>query len=75
MAWFIPLLIGLAFTVISYLITPRPKAPKPEAARDLENPTAEAGRPAAVLFGTKTIRDPNIIWYGDKSKVTYKIKA
>lgn len=67
MAWFIPLLIGLALNIIAYLIMPKPKAPKPEAAKDGENPVAEAGKPLPVLSGSMTIKELNILWYGEKA--------
>lgn len=73
--WLVALLISLAIQVVAYIIMPKPKAPKPEAARDLESPTAEAGRPIPVVFGTVTVKGPNILWYGDKSVRTYKVKA
>lgn len=71
------LVIGLAlFSVaLNLLLAPRPKAPKPEAAKDLENPTAEAGRPFPVPFGTITIKGLNSLWYGNKSLRTTKVKA
>lgn len=61
--------ISLALAVVSYLITPKPSAPKPQI-RDLEAPTAEAGKPVQVLFGSMTIKGPNIIWYGKKGQIT-----
>lgn len=75
MAFFVALGISLAISIISYLIMPKPKAPKPEAAKDLEDPTAEAGRPIPVVFGTMTVKGLNVLWFGDKSKRTYKVKA
>jgi hypothetical protein len=74
-AWFIPLLISLAIQVVAYILMPKPKAPKPEAAQDLQNPTAEAGRPIPVVFGTVTVKGVNILWYGDKTIRTYKVKS
>lgn len=73
--WLIGLLISLAIQIVAYIIMPKPKTPKPEAAQNLENPTAEAGRPIPVVFGTVTVKGPNILWFGDKSVRTYKIKA
>ena len=67
MAWWIAIIIALALNVVAYLIMPKPKAAKPEAAKDLENPTAESGRPVPVLFGTVTVKGLNVLWYGDKS--------
>lgn len=75
MAFFVALGISLAISIVSYLIMPKAKAPKPEAAKDLEDPTAEAGRPIPVVFGTMTVKGLNVLWFGDKSKHTYKVKA
>lgn len=67
MAWFIPLLVGLALNIIAYLIMPKPKQPKPEAAKDAEDPVAEAGKPLPVLSGSITVKGLNIIFFGEKS--------
>lgn len=75
MAWFLPLLIGIALSVVATLLMPKPKQPKPEAAKDLESPTADASRPVAVIFGTITVNDPNILWSGDKARRTYQVKV
>lgn len=75
MAWFLALLVGLALNVLSYLILPKPKAPKPEAAKDQDNPVAEAGIPVKVIFGTITVKGLNTLWYGDKNKAEYEVKA
>lgn len=73
--WLLGLLISVAIQIVAYIIMPKPKAPKPEAAKDLENPTAEAGRPIPVVFGTVTIKGPNVLWYGEKSINTFKVSA
>lgn len=57
------------------LLTPKPKTPKPEAVKDLEDPTAEAGRPIPVVFGTITVKGLNVIWFGNKALRTYKVKG
>lgn len=75
MAFFVQLAISIALNVIAYLIMPKPKAPKPEAAKDLEDPTAEAGRPIPVLFGRMLIKGPNVVWFGEKDISTYKVAA
>lgn len=74
-AWWVVLAISIAIQIAAYIIMPKPKAPKPEAAQDLQNPTAEAGRPIPVVFGTVTVKGVNILWFGDKSIRTYKTKA
>lgn len=65
--WIISLLIGLAFTALSYILQPKPKSEKPAAAQEADNPTADAGKTIPVLFGTMTIKSPNILYFGDKS--------
>jgi hypothetical protein len=75
MAWFIALLVGLALQVVAYLLMPKPKQAKPPAAQDLEDPTAEAGRPIPVVFGTITVKGINVIHYSDKLVREYKISV
>lgn len=71
--WWVSLLIGLALSVVAYLIMPKPKQPKPPAAKDMEDPTAEAGRPIPVVFGTITVKGGNLLWYGEKSLAERKV--
>lgn len=73
MWWLFSILIAIAVQVIVYLLTPKPKGPTPQAVTDMEGPTAEAGRPIPVIFGTVTIKGVNIIWYGDKSYSTFMV--
>lgn len=63
MWWFAALFIG-AF-VVSYMITPKPQARPPAGIDEFRIPTAQEGREIPVLFGTKDIVSPNIVWYGD----------
>lgn len=74
-AWFIALLIGLVLNIVAYLIMPKPKVAKPEAAKDLDNPVAEAGKPQPIVFGTLTVKGLNVLWYGDKNMLTKKVRA
>lgn len=60
------LAIGLVLAYVSYLLMPKPKQPKPPAAKEAEAPTAEAGRPIPVLFGSVTISSLNNMGYWDK---------
>lgn len=69
----VALAVGLTLAFISFLLTPRPKVAKPNEVQDLQSPTAEAGRPMPVVFGTVLIESPNVLWYGEKS--TEKKKA
>lgn len=71
----IQLVVSVVFALLAFLIPPKAKTPKPEAAAEMENPTADAGRPIPVVFGTVTIKDPNFLWYGEKNVRTFKVKA
>lgn len=61
--------------VLSYVLAPKPKAPKPDGVKQLEDPTAEAGKEMCVIFGTVTQKDPNVLWFGEKGVKTYQVKA
>ena len=74
MAIFVAIGLAVASVVLSLLLMPKPKTPKPDAAKDLDNPTAEAGKPIPVVFGTITVKGLNVLWYGDKQTSTYKKK-
>ncbi len=71
----ISLAISVVSAVIQLLVAPKPKAPQPEAARDLEEPTAEAGRPVQIIWGTVTVKGPNVLWFGEKSNKQYRVKV
>lgn len=73
--WFASLLIGLAISIVAYLIMPKPKQPKPPEAKDLEGPVAEAGKPVPVVFGSMRVRGLNLLWYGHISKRVYEVSA
>lgn len=74
-AWWLSLIIGLVLSVVSMLLAPKPKKVKPPEVTEMEDPTAEAGRPIPVVFGTLTIKSPNILWFGQKRSREYEIKA
>jgi hypothetical protein len=74
-AWFVAVLIAVAIAAIAIVLMPRPHTPRPDATKDLENPTADAGRPIPVPFGTIMIKGLNVMWYGDKGQRTYKRNA
>lgn len=69
------LAITIALTIVSYILMPKPKQPRPEAARDGEAATADAGIEIPWLFGTKLIKAPNVLDATDKTLTTYKVKA
>jgi hypothetical protein len=75
MGWFVYLLIAIAFQVIAFLLAPKPKKQQPPETQDLDNPVAERGKPIPVVFGTLTVKGLNVLWYGDKGYVKYKVNA
>lgn len=50
--------------VVSIMLAPRPESQKPAGLDEFQVPTAEAGREIPVLFGTRMIKGPNVVWYG-----------
>lgn len=73
--FFVQLAVGIALMVIAFLIMPKPKQEQPAASRDLANPTAEAGRPVPVVFGTLYVKGGNVIDYMDKGKHDFEVNA
>ncbi len=73
--WLVALLISVALQIASYIIMPKVKAPKPDAVQDMDSPTAEAGRPMPVVFGTMTVKSPNCLWWGEKTKYSFQVDA
>ncbi|MEP2533546.1 hypothetical protein [Shimia sp.] len=65
--FFAAVLVGFGSLVIGYILMPKTKAPKPPSVEDLENPTAEAGRPIPVPFGSIEISGVNVLAYGQKT--------
>lgn len=73
--WIIALIVTIALNVVAYVITPKPKGPKPEAAQQAEAPTAEAGKPIPVLFGTARLSETNILGWWEKGTRQYQVKV
>lgn len=73
--WLIQLVVAVALAVISYALAPKPKKQKPPATRDLDDPTAEAGRPIPVVFGTINVKSGNILYFTDKGKREYEVRV
>lgn len=57
------LLISIVLTVLSYVLRPKPQ--RPEADRDIQVPEARQGKPIPVVFGTRFVNDPSVVWWGD----------
>ena len=74
MTFLVAFLVSFVLQVIAYLFMPKPKQPS-QATKDLEYPTAEAGRPIPRVWGKVTIKSSNILWYGEKDIHKYEVKA
>lgn len=65
------LVFAIVLAVISYALQPRPKMPVPAAATEMDNPTASAGTPLPVVFGTMTVKSANFLGYWAKEVHEY----
>ena len=74
MAWIYAVVFVVAL-VASFAMMPKPQSRPPAGLGDIKAPTAEEGREIPVLFGTRDIRGPNVVWYGDFKAVAVKKKG
>lgn len=61
-------IIGWAVsTVLSALLAPKPKLKDAQPAQigDKDIPMASADAPIPVVFGTRVVSQPNVVWWGD----------
>lgn len=63
MWWYIAVFI--VSLVVSHAMMPKPQSQPPAGLGDIKAPTAEEGREIPVLFGTRVVEGPNVVWYGD----------
>lgn len=75
MQFLIYIAVLLVAAYVSYALAPKPPRPKPASLEDFDIPTAEQGRPIPIVFGTKLVRGPNVIWYGDLDTEAIKVSG
>jgi hypothetical protein len=72
--------IGMALTVASLAISlvqmltykaPEPPVPPPQAISFI--PTAEQGKAIPVVFGTRIVTQPNVVWWGHPHAIKNQI--
>jgi hypothetical protein len=70
--YWIVMLVGVAYSMSN-----KPKTQRPSALTldDVKIPLVEIGKEIPVLFGTRDIEDPHVIWYGDLRTVPVKSKG
>lgn len=65
------LIISLvASVIVSYAIRKKIRSTKQKPG-ELDVPTAEHGRPIPVVFGTREVKSPNVVWVGDRKNRPY----
>lgn len=74
MGWDYLVYIAIA-AIVSYALAPTPPVPKPPELSEITAPTAEEGKPIGVVFGTVTVRSPNVVWYGDLASEAIRKKG
>jgi len=74
MNFILQLVLALVLVAVSAMLAPKPKQTKAEI-RELDDPTADAGREIPVVFGTVTVKDSNILWFGEKTTKSYTVNT
>ena len=64
--WFF--VIALVELVVGYALAPKPQTQNATVGT-VESPTATGGLEIAVLFGTRLMKGPNVVGYGDAKTV------
>ncbi len=64
--WLLIIMVAVSYGM-SMLMRKKQKFPNQNADPDSEitAPTADEGKSIAVLFGTRRVKGPNVVWYGD----------
>lgn len=72
MEWVIAAIVIVIIGLIVGLLIGSPKPPQVKDAA-LEVPTTEIGTPIGILFGTRLINSPNVVWWGNLSIIKIKV--
>lgn len=72
MGFWVQLAIAVFLQVVSMVLAPKQKGPAPPSLEDFKSPTASADREIPMFWGEFTFRDPNCLWFGEKSVRTYE---
>lgn len=73
MFWYV--VIFALSLVVSFAFMPKPQTRPPAGLNEFNVPTAEVGREIPVLFGTRLISAPNVVWYGHLRTIAIKKKG
>ena len=74
---FLLILQIVLFILSMFLNKPDVQNAKPASLGDFQLPTASETRPVPILWGTRDIKGPNVIWYGDLRivKIVTKVRS
>lgn len=73
--WWLVAIFVVSLVVAYVTMRPKPQNQKPAGFDEIQAPTAEEGREIPVLFGTRDINGPNVVWYGDLKTKAIKKKS
>lgn len=73
MFWYIAVFVAALLYAAKKM--PRPQNAKPISLEEAKIPTAEEGISVPVLFGTRLIQGPNVLWSGDLRTVAIRKKG
>lgn len=73
-AWLFQVIVGLIINVIGYVLLASAQKPKPREVRDMDDITADAGRPVPVVWGSGMVA-LNIIEAWDKESVKRNVSV
>jgi hypothetical protein len=62
--WIIYIVVLIIATVLAVVLRPKPNIPNLLPGQVTNVPVAEQGKPIPVIFGTRYIRQPNVVWWG-----------
>ena len=62
---FTMLAIIIVMSIITFLLTPKPKIEKLKPETEITAPETEVGKPLPVIFGTVILRNANVVWFGN----------
>lgn len=71
--WYI--VVFIVALAVGLAMQPKPQSQPPAGLGEFQVPTAEEGREIPVLFGTRELEGPNVVWYGHLNTVAVKKKG
>lgn len=73
MWWFVAIVVVALVTACALI--PRKRTQNNAQSQDFTTPTVEEGIPMVVVFGTRLIKAPQVVWFGDVRRDPIKKKT